>query len=30
VGQLEALRDGDADFEALLSRYETVATGTAE
>ncbi len=29
VGQLEALRDGDADFEALLSRYETVETGTA-
>ncbi|MFB6221223.1 MAG: glycine--tRNA ligase [Halolamina sp.] len=27
VGQLEALRDGDADFEALLSRYETVETG---
>ncbi|QKY20720.1 glycine--tRNA ligase [Halolamina sp. CBA1230] len=26
VGQLEALRDGDADFEALLSRYETVET----
>ncbi|WP_373189203.1 glycine--tRNA ligase [Halolamina sp.] len=30
VGQLEALRDGDANFEALLSRYETVETGTAE
>jgi len=30
VGQLEALRDGDADFEALLSRYETVETGNAE
>ncbi len=27
VGQLEALRDGDADFEAVLSRYETVETG---
>ncbi|MBP1988367.1 glycine--tRNA ligase [Halolamina salifodinae] len=26
VGQLEALRDGEADFEALLSRYETVET----
>ncbi|GAB7014394.1 glycine--tRNA ligase [Halolamina salina] len=26
VGQLEALRDGDADFEAVLSRYETVET----
>ena len=26
VGQLEALRDGEADFEAVLSRYETVET----
>jgi glycyl-tRNA synthetase len=26
VGQLEAIRDGEADFEALLSRYETVET----
>jgi glycyl-tRNA synthetase len=30
VGQLEALRDGDADFEAVLSRYETVETGVED
>ncbi|MFW5939415.1 MAG: glycine--tRNA ligase [Halolamina sp.] len=30
VGQLEALRDGEADFEAVLSRYETVETAESE
>ncbi|MEF8800877.1 MAG: glycine--tRNA ligase [Halolamina sp.] len=30
AGQLDALRDGDADFEALLSRYETVDTGETD